>query len=86
MKARKELLILIQNLKKTVILATHGIHTALSVAERVFILNKAIIAQGTTSEIFSNTELLEASGLEQPDITKLFIELQHAGFSSGNCH
>lgn len=79
MKARKELLSLIQNLNTTVILATHDIHAALSIVERVYILNKTIIAQGSISEIFSNNELLEASGLEQPEITKLFTELHHAG-------
>jgi cobalt/nickel transport system ATP-binding protein len=79
LKARKELLNLLTNLPTTIILATHDINAALVLAQRVYLINKKNIANGTTAEVFTKDHLLETVGLEQPDITQLFKQLQHAG-------
>lgn len=78
-RGRSELLNLINKLNKTVIVATHDINAALLLADRAYILNRKIIGKGELSELFSDRELLDRAGLEQPDIAKLFAELSQLG-------
>ncbi|XRP97054.1 energy-coupling factor ABC transporter ATP-binding protein [Methanocaldococcus sp. 16A] len=73
-KSRNYIIDLIKNLKsknKTIVFVSHD-PNLITLADRCYILNKKIIAEGTPKEIFSNIEILEKNNLDVPEITKLF--------------
>jgi cobalt/nickel transport system ATP-binding protein len=78
-KGRSEIIKVIKQLKTTVILVTHDINTAIELADSVIVLNKKKLAYGSVKEILTDSELLERSHLEMPEISKLFIELKKLG-------
>lgn len=66
-RARRELIELLKRFEHTRIIATHDLDMALDVCTRTIVLkNGSIIADGMTSDILGNEELLHASGLEKP--------------------
>ena len=74
-KGREQVLKIIKHLKKeknlTVISITHDIDEA-NMADDVIVLNDGkILAQGTPTEIFSKTEMLQEIGLDIPFVQKL---------------
>lgn len=86
-KSRRDLIKIIKRLKiegKTIIIATHDLNAISAIVDRVFILNKTIIAKGTPREIFLNTELLESENLDVPDVAILFKILSCFGYDSEN--
>ncbi|WP_456374173.1 energy-coupling factor ABC transporter ATP-binding protein [Methanocaldococcus sp.] len=73
-KSRNYIINLIKDLKsknKTIVFVSHD-PNLITLADRCYILNKKIIAEGTPKEIFSNVEILEKNNLDVPEITKLF--------------
>ncbi len=73
-KSRNYIINLIKDLKsknKTIVFVSHD-PNLITLADRCYILNKKIIAEGTPREIFSNVEILEENNLDVPEITKLF--------------
>ncbi|TDN33812.1 energy-coupling factor transporter ATPase, partial [Lactobacillus crispatus] len=73
-KGREQVLKIIKHLKKeknlTVISITHDIDEA-NMADNVIVLNDGkILAQGTPTEIFSKTEMLQEIGLDIPFVQK----------------
>jgi len=83
-KSRNELIRIINTLNKegkTIIIATHDVNAIPDIADRVYVLNKRIIASGTTREIFSNIDLLKKTNLEIPEILKLFKVLNAFGYN-----
>ena len=84
---RRDLLKLVNALNKqgtTVVTATHDMEAIAELADRVYVLNKTIIRQGTVREIFMDPKLLESHNLEIPEITKLFHLLRSFGYDPGN--
>jgi len=64
---RRQLINLLGRLEHTRILATHDLEMVLELSERVIVLHKGkIAADGPTTEIFQNLELLKEAHLEQP--------------------
>jgi cobalt/nickel transport system ATP-binding protein len=64
---RRQLINLLGKLQHTRILATHDLEMVLELSERVIVLHKGkILADGPTTEIFQNLELLKEAHLEQP--------------------
>ncbi len=75
--SRDELIKIIEDLNRdgmTILIATHDTELALK-SDRVMILNRKIIKEGTPKEIFSDLSLLRKNGLDAPQIVRLFIEL-----------
>ncbi|CAB3289324.1 Sulfate-transporting ATPase [Methanocaldococcus lauensis] len=73
-KSRNYIINLIKDLKsknKTIVFVSHD-PNLITLADRCYILNKKIIAEGTPKEIFSNVEILEKNNLDVPEVTKLF--------------
>jgi cobalt/nickel transport system ATP-binding protein len=61
---------------KTIITATHDVNAIPMLADRVYVLNKRIIAEGTSRRIFSDSELLKENNLDVPEVFKLFEVLR----------
>ncbi len=57
---------------KTLLIITHDVNAIPELAERVIVLNKTVIADGPTRDIFSDTEMLVKTGLDVPVIMQLF--------------
>jgi cobalt/nickel transport system ATP-binding protein len=82
-RSRSQVMKVLSELKskgKTIIIATHDIDTVPLFAEKVFVLNKEIIASGTPREIFNNIDLLKAQNLEVPTTAYLFDLLKCFGY------
>jgi cobalt/nickel transport system ATP-binding protein len=66
----------------TTIIAMHDVNALPVLANRVYVLNRRIVAEGSPREIFSDWELLRTNSLEAPDVFKLFKVLNCFGYSS----
>ncbi len=74
-KSRRELIGILRKLKekgKTLLIITHDVNAIPELAERVIVLNKTVIADGPTRDIFSDTKMLVKTGLDVPVIMQLF--------------
>jgi cobalt/nickel transport system ATP-binding protein len=85
-RSRADFISLINDLNKrdgiTTIIAMHDVNALPELADRVYVLNRRIVAQGSPREIFSDWELLKTNNLEAPDVFKLFKVLNCFGYSS----
>ncbi len=83
-KSRADILRIIKELKsrgKTIIIATHDINAVPEIADRIYILDRRIIAEGSPREIFMNVDLLKKANLDVPGITRLFEILTCFGYN-----
>lgn len=81
---RKEVMAIIRKLNKTekitVIHITHNMDEA-NMADRVVIIDKgSIVMQGSPGEVFSDVAGVKKLGLDVPQVTELFYELNREGF------
>jgi len=84
---RRDLLKMVDTLRKrgtTVVTATHDMGAIAELADRVYVLDKTVIREGTVRQIFSDPELLESKNLEIPEITRLFRLLRYFGYDPEN--
>jgi cobalt transport protein ATP-binding subunit len=66
-RGRRELIQLLRELPHTMLIATHDMRLARDLMPRMVIMDQGeIVAQGLTSDLLSDRELLEEHGLEQP--------------------
>nr|QNO46132.1 trehalose/maltose import ATP-binding protein MalK [Methanosarcinales archaeon ANME-2c ERB4] len=82
-KSRAELIVILRRLKnagKTLIIITHDVNAIPELADRVIVLDKTVVADGTTRDVFSDSEMLVAAGLEVPTIMQFFEVLQAFGY------
>lgn len=84
-KSRGELIRVVKNLnqeeKITVVVATHDVNALPELVDRVYVLEKTIIGEGTLRQIFSDFNLLRKANLEAPEVFKLFEVLKCFGYS-----
>ncbi|WP_135606045.1 energy-coupling factor ABC transporter ATP-binding protein [Methanococcoides sp. NM1] len=83
-KSRADFIKVINNLNKegiTTMIAMHDVNALPDLADRVYVLNKGIIAEGSPMEIFSDWDLLKDNNLEAPDIFKFFKVLGCFGYN-----
>ena len=86
-KSRAELIKTIKDLNaegKTIITATHDLNAVPDIAGRVYVLNKTIVAQGTTRMVFEDLDLLREANLDVPDVVRLFEVLKCFGYDYEN--
>jgi len=84
---RRDLLAMVNSLNRrgtTVVTATHDMEAVTDLADRVYVLNRAIVREGSVREIFLDPGLLEENNLDVPEITKLFRLLVSFGYDPGN--
>ncbi|MBP2030588.1 cobalt/nickel transport system ATP-binding protein [Methanohalophilus levihalophilus] len=82
-KSRAELIRLLKRLNRdgiTTIIATHDVNSLPELADRIYIINQEIVAEGPPRDIFSDWELLKENDLEAPDVFKLFKVLTCFGY------
>ena len=82
-KSRAYLIEILKSLKdegKTLIIITHDVNAIPDLADRVIVLRKTVIADGTTREVFADAEMLVAAGLDVPTIMQFFEVLQAFGY------
>ena len=82
-KSRAELIEILKTLKsegKTLIIITHDVNAIPELADRVIVLKKTVIADGTTREVFADSGMLVAAGLDVPTIMQFFEVLQAFGY------
>ena len=64
----------------TVLLVTHSMEDIARCAQRIIVMNESkIIMDGPTEEIFGRSEELLQIGLDVPQITRVFMELERMG-------
>lgn len=85
-RGRKKILELIKAYReqtgRTVIIVSHSMEDVASVAEKILVLNHGKVAKyGTVDEVFSQADDLRKMGLNIPQITKIFSELNKYGFN-----
>ncbi len=69
----------------TVIFVSHNMDDVANVADRVVVMNKGLVAlSGTVEEVYSQGETLSKLGLDVPEITNVFLELNKNGFDLGD--
>jgi cobalt/nickel transport system ATP-binding protein len=66
-RGRRNLIALVRQLDKTVIVATHDLDLVFDLCQRCLILNDGkIVYDGETRSVLTNAELLQSNGLELP--------------------
>ena len=82
-KNRASIISLINELNRdlgiTTIVAMHDVNAVSELADRVFVLNKTIVAGGSPHEVFSDNNMLKENNLEAPEVYKLFRILECYG-------
>lgn len=64
----------------SVVIVSHSMEDIAKIADRLYVLKEGkIMLSGTPEEVFSHGEELQASGLNVPQITKVFMELRKRG-------
>jgi energy-coupling factor transport system ATP-binding protein len=70
-----------QECMSTLLLVSHNLDELARVVDRVLLLHKGqLVADGGTREILSNSDLLDAAGLEVPKAVSLLQKLKKAGW------
>ncbi len=83
-KNRRDFVDLLKKLKsegKTIVIATHEMDILPEVAERMIVLNREVMAEGTLRDVMLDEELLEKSNLDAPVVAHLFRLLKNSGFN-----
>ena len=85
-RGRRVIFDLIRNYRRetgsTVIIVSHSMEDVASIAERILVLNHGKVAlQGSVDEVFSHVDELKEMGLNIPQITSIFSELNKYGFN-----
>ncbi len=74
-KSRRNLINLINRMKKTTIIATHDMEMALDICDKIIVIYEGkIVLSGTAKEVFSDEEILLKYDLEQPYSMKNLIK------------
>lgn len=79
-RARAELVVLLRQMDRTMLIATHDIEAVSEIADRALVLNTDVVMQGTMMELIASKEVLEKNGLEMPSVSKLFAILRAMGY------
>ncbi len=68
----------------TIVLVTHSMEDIAATVGRIIVMNESrIMMDGTPEQVFARAEELVAIGLDVPQITRVFMELERMGVSVG---
>lgn len=82
-RSRSGFVELLRNMRKTMVMATHDIEAAAEIADRVVLLNVSVMFDGSLSGLLSQDAVLDAAGLEPPQVARLFRRLRGMGYDVG---
>jgi cobalt/nickel transport system ATP-binding protein len=75
-KSKADLIRVINDLNRnegvTTVIAMHDVNALADLADRVYVLNRTIVAEGTPRDIFSDPVLVKENNLDAPDLFKFF--------------
>lgn len=88
-KGRREILGGIKKYREksgtTVIIVSHSMEDMAMYCDRVVVMAHAkVLLEGTTQEVFSQSQLLKENGLDVPEITNLAVKLREKGIEIPN--
>lgn len=88
-KGRREILGGIKKYREksgtTVIIVSHSMEDMAMYCDRVVVMAQAkVLLEGTTQEVFSQSQLLKENGLDVPEITNLAVKLREKGIEIPN--
>jgi len=64
----------------TILFVTHSMEYAAQMAERIVVMDRGrILMDGTPRQVFARAEELMEAGLDVPQVTRVFLELQRRG-------
>ena len=64
----------------TIMMVSHSMNDVARLADRLLVMNDATLAmEGTPKQVFASAQELEDMGLDIPEVTKLFLQLQKLG-------
>jgi cobalt/nickel transport system ATP-binding protein len=70
-QGRRDLVRVLQACKQTLVLATHDLTTAFELTQRVIVLKKTVIFDGTFRELLRREDVLREASLELPSFARL---------------
>lgn len=85
-RSRMEMVSLIREQQRkgtAIITATHDVNLVPLLADRILLLNKSIVAEGSVHQIMSRRDLMDDLDLEMPILADLFKTLQEESLYSG---
>lgn len=66
----------------TILFVTHSMEYAAQMSQRIVVMDHGhILMDGTPAEVFARADELIAAGLDVPQVTRVFLELQRRGLS-----
>ncbi len=66
----------------TILFVTHSMEYAAQMSQRIVVMDHGhILMDGTPAEVFARADKLIAAGLDVPQVTRVFLELQRRGLS-----
>jgi cobalt/nickel transport system ATP-binding protein len=72
-QGRRDLINILRGRKETIIIATHDLGTAFELAERVIVLKKRIIFDGSFRDLILREDTLKEARLELPSFSRLMM-------------
>lgn len=66
-----EMMRLLEKISETIVLVTHDVDLALEFSERTILLNRKVLFDGATTELFENDPLLSSNGLARPKVSRI---------------
>lgn len=66
----------------TIVMVSHSMSDVARLTERLLVMNEShLVMDAPPAEVFAQAEALTAMGLDIPDVTRVFLELQKMGLS-----
>ncbi|MEW5747678.1 MAG: ABC transporter ATP-binding protein [Candidatus Thermoplasmatota archaeon] len=81
-RSRSGLIGILKGMRRTMLIATHDLEAAGEVADRVVLLNGSVVFDGPLSELVARDDVLDAAGLEPPQVSRLFRRLGAMGYGT----
>ncbi len=84
-RSRVDFIRVINDLNKkegiTIVIAMHDVNALPELSDRVYVLNRRVVAEGSPRKIFSDSGLLKENNLEAPEVFNLFKVLRCFGYN-----
>ncbi|MBN1133791.1 MAG: ATP-binding cassette domain-containing protein [Methanosarcinaceae archaeon] len=84
-RSRVDFIRVINDLNKkegiTIVIAMHDVNALPELSDRVYVLNRRVVAEGSPRKIFSDISLLKENNLEAPEVFNLFKVLRCFGYN-----